>query len=106
MDILNCLEYLKNLENLQPSDFLYVGLKQNKGSNQVFSSKHFVGQVIEMEENDVRTSGSSFIWPEVEDIRWTSRDDNDLFLSVPFIDRRHHFTFIDTDQINMINCCK
>ena len=26
MDIQNCLEHLKNLENLQPSDFIYVGL--------------------------------------------------------------------------------
>ena len=84
MDIQNCLELLKNLENLQPSDFVYVGLKKNKGSNQMYSSKHFVGQVIQMEEDEVeiymRTSGSSFTWPEVEDIGWTSRDNTHLFL--------------------------
>ena len=55
-----------------------------------------------MEEDEVeikymRTSGSSFIWPEVEDIGWTSKDDIHLFLSVPSIDRRHHFTFNDID---------
>ena len=77
----------------------------------MYSSKHFVGQVIQMEEDEVdikymRTSESSCIWPEVEDIRWTSRDDIHLFLSVPSIDHRHHFTFCDIDQINMINCCK
>ena len=111
MDIQNCLEHLKNLENLQPPDFVYVGLKKNKLSNQVYSSKHFVGQVIHMEEDEVeakytRTSGSSFIWPEIEDMGWTARDDIHLFLSVPSIDCRHHCTFNDIDQINMINCCK
>ena len=90
MDIQNCLEHLKDLENLQPSYFIYVGLKKNKGSNHVYSSKHFVGQVIQMEEDEaeikyVRTSGSSFIWSEVEDIGWTSRDNIHLFLSVPLL---------------------
>ena len=77
----------------------------------MYSSKHFVGQVIQMEEDEVeikymRASGSSFIWPEAEDIGWTSIDDIHLFLSVLSIDRRHHFTFNDIDQINMINCFK
>ena len=53
--------------------------KKSKGSNQVYSSQHFVGQVIQMEEDEVeieytRTSGSSFVWPEVEDIGQTSKD--------------------------------
>ena len=91
MDIQNCLEHLNNLENLQPSDFVYVGLKKIKGSNQVYSSKPFVGQVFQMEADEMEikymgTSGSSFIWPEVEDIGWTSRDDVHLFLSVLIAD--------------------
>ena len=84
MNIQNCLKHLKNLENLQPSDFVYVGLKKNKGSNQAYSSENFVGQVIQMEEDEVeikymRTNGSSFIWPEVEDIGCTSRDASFIF---------------------------
>ena len=68
MDIQNCIEHLKNLENLQASDFVHIGLKKNKGSNQVYSNQHFVGQVIQMEEDEeeikyMKTSGSSFVWP-------------------------------------------
>lgn len=110
-NIQNCLEHLRNLDNLQPSDFVYVGFQKNKGNNQVCSSNHFVGQVLQIDEDEVeikymRKSGSYFVWPEVEDIGWTSRADIHLFLNVPSIDRRHRFTFDDIDQINMINCCK
>ena len=113
MDIQNYLEHLKNLENLQPSDFVYVGLKKNKGSNQVYFSKHLISRP--SNSNGGGWGGdqiyedkwkSALVWPEVEDIGWTSREDIHLFLSVPSIDRRHHFTFNDIDQINVINCCK
>ena len=70
-----------------------------------------MGQVVAIEEEEVeikymKKTGSSFIWPIVEDAAWASRDDIHLFLSIPEIDRSQHFTFNDLDQINMLNCCK
>ena len=68
-------------------------------------------QVVAIEEEEVEIkymmkTGSSFIWPIVEDATWISRDDIHLFLSIPEIDRWQHFTFNDLDQINMLNCWK
>ena len=73
--IQNCLEYLEKLENLQVSDFVYVGLKTNKPGN--FTTRnHYVGQVDAIEEEEVeikymKKTGRSFIWPIVEDAAWT-----------------------------------
>ena len=50
--IQNCLEHLKKLENLQVSDFVYIGLKTNKSGN--FTTKnHYMGQVVTIEEEEV-----------------------------------------------------
>ena len=106
----NCLEHFIKLENLQVSDFVYVGLKTNKPGN--FTTRnHYVGQVVAIEEKEVeikymKKTGSSSIWPIVEDAAWTSRDDIHVFFTIPEIDRQQHFTFNDLDQINMLNCCK
>ena len=93
--IQNCLEHLKKLENLQISDFVYVELKTNNFTTR----NHCVGQVAAIQEEEVeikyiKKTGSSFIWPIVEDTAWTSRDYIHLFFSIPEIDRLQHFTMM------------
>ena len=62
-----------------------------------------MGQVVAIEEKEVeinymKKTGSSFIWPIVEDAAWTSRDTIHLFSSIPEIDRQQFLTFNDLDQ--------
>ncbi len=108
--IQEAMEVIKSHFEIKINDFICLGLIDE--NQKVSRPGHFVGQVIAIGDEMIEVSflvnkGRYYVWPELVDQSWISRDKIHLKLGQPDLDRRFNLVFSESDNNDMMkDCCK